>query len=195
MTTISIPLFPLHTVLFPSGSLPLRIFEPRYLDMISTCMKTEEHFGICLIKEGTETGKAALTHETGTLCGINYFNTDSNGVLCITAFGKQRFTIKSKQVQRNQLIIAEVSLLPNEPQHPIEDKFSPAVDMLRKLLEQLGYPYAKMDKKYDDASWVSGRLVELLPLQLEQKQSFLEQNNPVQRLEQLWQLMKELDLR
>jgi len=195
MTTKSIPLFPLHTVLFPSGSLPLRIFEPRYLDMISSCMKTEGNFGICLIKEGSETGKAALTHDTGTLCEINYFNTDSNGVLCITAFGKQRFTIKSKQTQRNQLIIAEVTLLPNDPQHPIEDRYLPAVDLLRKLLEQLGYPYAKLDKKYDDAGWVGSRLVELLPIRLEQKQHFLQLEDPSQRLDELWQLMKEQDLR
>jgi len=163
--------------------------------MISSCMKTGSDFGICLIKKGTEVGKAALTHEIGTLCEINYFNTDSNGILCITAVGKQRFNIVSRQVQRDQLTIAKVQLLPNEPSLPIPDKFSPAVNMLRKLLDQLGYPYAKMDKKYDDASWVSSRLVELLPMKLEQKQFFLQQKKPLERLDQLWQLMEKLNFR
>ncbi|MGD8571467.1 MAG: LON peptidase substrate-binding domain-containing protein, partial [Gammaproteobacteria bacterium] len=93
MTTLSIPLFPLHTVLFPKGTLPLRIFEPRYLDMVSTCMKVGQGFGICLIKEGSEVGKAAETYETGTLTEISYFNVDANGMLCITAQGTQRFHI------------------------------------------------------------------------------------------------------
>ena len=107
MNTLSIPIFPLHTVLFPNGALPLRIFEPRYLDMISTCMKGGDGFGICLIKEGSEVGQAAETYETGTLSEISYFNIDTNGMLCITAQGKQRFHILSKSVQANQLTIAE----------------------------------------------------------------------------------------
>ena len=195
MTTLSIPLFPLHTVLFPSGTLPLRIFEPRYLDMVSSCMKAGKGFGICLIKEGSEVGKAADTYETGTLSDISYFNMDANGMLCITAVGKQRFHILSKSVMPNQLTIADVELLPNECEHEIPNEFLPAVEVLRNLLSQLGYPFAKIEKKYDDASWVSARLAELLPLRLEQKQYFLQLDDPIQRLERLWDLMKELDLR
>ena len=195
MTTLSIPIFPLHTVLFPHGALPLRIFEPRYLDMISTCMKGGNGFGICLIKEGSEVGKAADTYETGTLSEISYFNMDANGMLCITAHGKQRFHILSKSVQANQLTIADVELLPNESEHNIPKEYLPAVDILRNLLEQLGYPFAKLDKHYDDASWVGSRLAELLPLRLEHKQYLLQLEDPVQRLDRLWQLMEELELR
>lgn len=195
MTTLSIPIFPLHTVLFPHGALPLRIFEPRYLDMISTCMKGGNGFGICLIKEGSEVGKAADTYETGTLSEISYFNMDANGMLCITAHGKQRFHILSKSVQANQLTIADVELLPNESEHKIPNEYSPAVDILRNLLEQLGYPFAKLEKHYDDASWVGSRLAELLPLRLEHKQYLLQLDDPIQRLERLWQLMEELELR
>ena len=195
MTTLSIPLFPLHTVLFPNGALPLRIFEPRYLDMISTCMKVGEGFGICLIKEGSEVGKAAETYETGTLSEISYFNMDANGMLCITAHGKQRFHILSKSVQHNQLTIADVELLPNEEEQKIPKEFTPAVEILRNLLDQLGYPFAKLEKHYDDASWVGSRLAELLPLRLEHKQYLLQLDDPIQRLDRLWQLMEELELR
>ncbi|WP_455223144.1 LON peptidase substrate-binding domain-containing protein [Kaarinaea lacus] len=195
MTTLSIPIFPLHTVLFPHGALPLRIFEPRYLDMISNCMKGGNGFGICLIKEGSEVGKAADTYETGTLSEISYFNMDANGMLCITAHGKQRFHIISKSVQPNQLTIADVELLPNEGEQKIPSEYSPAVEILRKLLDQLGYPFAKLEKHYEDASWVGSRLAELLPLRLEHKQYLLQLRDPLQRLERLWQLMEELELR
>jgi len=195
MTTLSIPLFPLHTVLFPNGALPLRIFEPRYLDMISTCMKGGNGFGICLIKEGSEVGEAAETYETGTLSEISYFNMDANGMLCITAHGKQRFHILSKSVQPNQLTIADVELLPNESAQDIPAQFMPAVDILRNLLNQLGYPFAKLEKQYDDACWVGSRLAELLPLRLEHKQYLLQLDDPIQRLDRLWQLMEELEIR
>lgn len=195
MTTLSIPLFPLHTVLFPNGTLPLRIFEPRYLDMISNCMKGGNGFGVCLIKEGSEVGKAAETYETGTLSEISYFNVDANGMLCITAQGTQRFHILSRAIQPNQLTVADVELLPNEPSHDIPREFLPAVDILRNLLDQLGYPFAKLEKHYDDASWVGSRLAELLPLRLEHKQYLLQLDDPVQRLDRLWQLMEELELR
>lgn len=195
MTTMSIPIFPLHTVLFPNGALPLRIFEPRYLDMISACMKGGDGFGICLIKEGSEVGQAAETYETGTLSEISYFNIDANGMLCITAQGKQRFHILSKSVQTNQLTIADVELLPNEEEQEIPHFFAPAVEILRNLLEQLGYPFAKLEKRYDDASWVGSRLAELLPLRLEHKQYLLQLEDPIKRLDRLWQLMEELELR
>ena len=182
-------------MLFPNGALPLRIFEPRYLDMISTCMKSGNGFGICLIKEGSEVGKAAETYEMGTLSEISYFNMDVNGMLCITAHGKQRFHILSKSVLPNQLTIADVELLDDEPEIEVPESFSPAVEILRNLLGQLGYPFAKLEKHYNDASWVGSRLAELLPLRLEHKQYLLQIDDPIQRLDRLWQLMEELEIR
>ncbi|MDX2464692.1 MAG: LON peptidase substrate-binding domain-containing protein [Porticoccus sp.] len=194
MSKIIIPLFPLHAVLFPGGTLPLRIFEPRYLDMVSDCMKTEKGFGVCLIREGSETGKAADTYEIGTLSEISYFNKQPDGLLGITALGQQRFRIISQEVQPNQLTLAEVTLLENEQSSPLPKQFSGAADTLRKLLEQLGYPFIKMEQKYDDTSWVSSRLAELLPIRLEQKQYFLQLDDPMQRLERLVALMDEMDI-
>ena len=194
MSTLSIPLFPLHAVLFPGGTLPLRIFEPRYLDMVSACMKKEQGFGVCLIKEGSEVGKAADTYETGTLIDITYFNRQPDGLLGITAQGKQRFKIISTEIQANQLTIAEVELLENEQACPLPEQFSEAAKVLQGLLEQLGYPFLKIEKHYDDASWVGSRLAELLPIRLEQKQYFLQLDDPIQRMERLAVLLEEMDI-
>ncbi len=194
MSTLIIPLFPLHAVLFPGGTLPLRIFEPRYLDMVSDCMKTEKGFGVCLIRKGSETGKAADTYEIGTLSEICYFNKQPDGLLGITALGQQRFKILSQQVQPNQLTLAEVTLLDNEQTSPLPKEFDHTATTLRRLLEQLGYPFIKMETQYHDASWVSSRLSELLPIRLEQKQYFLQLDDPLQRLERLSALMDEMDI-
>lgn len=158
-------------------------------------MKTNKGFGICLIRKGSEVGEVADTYETGTLSEITYFNTQPDGLLGITASGKQRFEIISREIQNNQLTIAEVRLLPNEPNVPLSDEFQSAVQILKNLFQQLGYPFIKIEKRYTDTSWVSCRLAELLPLALEEKQSFLQMNDPIQRMEQIWELMKKLDLR
>lgn len=195
MSTLTIPLFPLHAVLFPGGTLPLRIFEPRYLDMVSSCLKEESGFGVCLIREGSEVGKAADTFTTGTLSEIIYFNQQPDGLLGITAFGKQRFQIISSEVQPNQLTLADVRLIENEPRQEIPPQYTAAVDVLRALLDQLGYPFIKMEKDYDDAGWVGSRLAELLPIRLEQKQYFLQLDDPVARLERICALLEDLEIR
>jgi Lon protease-like protein len=192
---LTIPLFPLHTVLFPGGTLPLRIFEPRYLDMVSNCMKTGSGFGICLIREGSEVGRAAATYETGTLCEIDYFNQQPDGLLGITARGTQRFQILHTEVRPDQLTIAEVKMLANEASQALPAEFAACAEVLRKLLEQLGYPFIKMEKHYEDASWVGARLAELLPIRLEQKQYFLQLDDPLQRLERLSALLEGMDIR
>ena len=194
MSTITIPLFPLHAVLFPGGTLPLRIFEPRYLDMVSICMKEEKGFGVCLIKEGSEVGKAADTYETGTLSEISYFNQQPDGLLGITALGKQRFKILSTKIQPNQLTLAEVELLENEKPCPLPEEYAEAAEVLKSLLEQLGYPFIKMEKDYENASWVGSRLAELLPIRLEQKQYFLQLDDPIQRMERLAVLLEEMEI-
>ncbi|HEX23232.1 MAG TPA: peptidase S16 [Chromatiales bacterium] len=195
MSTIAIPIFPLHTVLFPGGTLPLRIFEPRYLDMVSQCMKAGHGFGVALIREGSEVGAAADTFDTGTLSEIVYFNQQPDGLLGITARGQQRFRIVSRQVQPNQLTMADVELLENEPSSPLPPQYRSAADVLRSLLEQLDQPFINMQKHYDDASWVSSRLAELLPIRLEQKQYFLQLDDPIQRLERLAVLLEDLEIR
>ena len=97
----NIPLFPLHTVLYPHGRMPLRIFEPRYVDMVSECMKTGRGFGVCLIRQGSETGPAATCFNTGTYAEIIDFSRQADGLLTITIEGKRRFKVLQTGVQNN----------------------------------------------------------------------------------------------
>jgi Lon protease-like protein len=187
-----IPLFPLNTVLFPQGILPLRIFEPRYVDMVSACMKTGSGFGVCLVRDGSDVGAAAKFYTTGTLATIVDWNQLPDGLLGIRVQGQQRFTVLSSRVKPDQLITAEVEMIPDDPHYAIPAMYAPLQDLLRRGIQQLGRPYTDMPTDYDNASWVSCRLAELLPLPLTAKQEFLQSTKPVERLEQLfnvWQKM------
>jgi hypothetical protein len=185
-----IPLFPLNAVLFPGGVLPLRIFEPRYLDMISSCMRNEEPFGVALIVEGNEVGAAATTYDIGTLVGIDYFHTRSDGLLGITVRGIDRFRITRREIQPNQLTLAQIETLAPEPRQPLPSKFRKLAEMLQGIIRQLGQPYVKLKPDFDDAGWVGARLTELLPIGSPQKQYFLQMENPIQRLERLDEILR-----
>lgn len=183
--TRTIPLFPLSAVLFPGGVLPLRVFEPRYLDMVSDCLKHDAGIGVVLIKEGREIGPAAATFDVGTLSYINYWHKRTDGLLGLTLRGDQRFRILSRQVKPDQLIMAEVEMLPDAPSCQIEASYHSLVALLRQIINQLEPPYSKLIPDYDDANWVSARLVELLPLELHDKQQLLIIDDANKRLQEI----------
>lgn len=193
-TTQTIPLFPLNTVLFPEGPLPLRIFEPRYLDMISDCLRHNTGVGIILIEEGSETGKAARTHAVGTLCHISYWNRRSDGLLGVTMTGDQRFRVLRHEVTAQQLLMGEVEMLPNEAAQALPEEFTPLAELLERIIRELEPPYSTMKKRLQDACWVSCRLTELLPLDLRRKQSLLELDDPLQRLAVINESLHELEM-
>lgn len=178
----TIPLFPLHTVLFPGGPLALRIFEPRYLDMISRCLKSETGFGVVLIRDGSEVGGGATTYSVGTYGRISYWSKRSDGLLGITLRGEQRFRIESTTTQADGLLLGEVTRLDNEPPTPIPDEYAGLVSTLEEIFEQLDHPYTNLPRAFDDASWVGGRLTELLPLGNRHKQRALQMDEPLERL-------------
>ena len=191
--TKRIPLFPLNNVLFPGGVLPLRIFEPRYLEMISTCMKEGSGFGIVLILSGHEVGEAAKTYEVGSYARIIDWNLRDDGLLGISVQSEGRFRILSSKVQPNQLIHAEVELLEEPQALAFPKEYSAAIDLLRDIINKVGGHYAELEPRYDDPLWVSGRLAELLPIELLQKQHLLQMDDPLQRLERLcamWDCME-----
>jgi len=168
-----IPLFPLNSVLFPGGPLPLRIFETRYLDMVSSCLKHEQGFGVCLIEQGSETGPAR-TYTVGTLAHIRDWSNGPDGLLNILALGSGRFRVTRVRVQHNGLNIAEVEWLPQEPSVPLPDTARPLAEMLQQLLAQMAERYAAVLPRYQDASWVGYRLAEIMPLPVAQRQYLLE---------------------
>lgn len=189
-TTLRIPLFPLHSVLFPGGPLALRIFEPRYLDMVSRCMKEEGAFGISLIQEGDEVGDVAQPYEIGTLVHISYFERRADGLLGITVRGQQRFRILETEEQADHLLIAEVELLPQVQPAPLPAEYHSLRQLLTSIIEQLDFPHRNMVCHYDDAEWVSARLTELMPIPLEQKQLLLGLDNALDRLERIAQIIE-----
>ena len=191
---IKIPLFPLDAVLFPGGALPLRIFEPRYLDMISDCMKSESGIGVVLIKDGHEAGAAAKVHEFGTISYISYWHKRTDGMLGITLKGEQRFRVLSTEIKANQLTVAEVELLPDFDVREKEYDAEQFVTLLKQIIAQLEPPYTTMTKHYDDLDWVSARLIELLPLELKDKQKMLVMSDVYERIDCLHPLLVSMEM-
>lgn len=178
---MQIPLFPLNTVLFPGGPLPLRIFETRYIDMIGERMRSDAPFGVVLIHEGQEAG-AASTYTVGTLARITDWYQGSDGLLGVTAIGEQRFRIVSTKRMPDGLNVADVEKLPDEDSVPLPEAFKGLAEILEGVLDDLGRLYESLERHYDDAGWVSYRFVEILPLDLKQKQFCLEKADPGERL-------------
>jgi Lon protease-like protein len=185
MEEIEIPLFPLNTVLFPGGPLPLRIFEARYLDMVSDCLRNDRPFGVCLISAGAEAGSPAETVAVGTLARIVDWSQLEGGLLGVTARGERRFELLARQVRPDRLIIGAARVLPDEEGRPVPGHLQALAALLTQFMEHVGGHYRGLETRYDDAAWVSYRLCELLPIPLARKQYFLELQDPVQRLEQL----------
>ena len=186
---MKVPLFPLNTVLFPGGPLPLRIFEPRYLDMISDCLKNDTPFGVLLIREGGETGPVT-THTVGTLARVTDWYQGSDGLLGITAIGEERFRLLSSERLASGLNVGDVETLPDEPSMPMPSEYREMSHILEDVLNDLGRLYESLDRRMDDAAWVTSRFVEILPIDLEEKQRCLEQNDPESRLKIVQELLR-----
>ena len=190
---MQVPLFPLSTVLFPGGPLPLRIFEPRYLTMVSDCVQQDSPFGVLLIRNGNETG-LATTHEVGTLARITDWYQGSDGLLGVTAVGLQRFRVISSLREANGLNIGNIEVLPDEPATPLPQEYQSMPDILGGVLDDLGRLYESLERHMDDASWVTSRFVEILPIDLEQKQQCLESGDPAERLRIVQELLDDARL-
>ena len=190
----SIPLFPLRTVLFPGGILPLKVFENRYVEMTKACMKDERPFGVCLITEGEEVAKPGVStpqfEVIGTLARITNFDMPQLGILHIQTLGLERFNVHRHSVEASGLIVGEVTTLPAEPTLPMPDPYAPLVKILEAIAARVGPENFPSDVKYDDATWVGYRLAELLPLPLSIKQRMLEVNDANVRLAAIRQFLE-----
>jgi Lon protease-like protein len=184
--TADIPLFPLNTVLFPGGPLPLRIFEPRYVDMVRYCMREHAPFGVVLIKAGVEAGGAVTsTADVGTSARIADFFQMPDGLLGIRCVGERKYKVLERRVQNDGLNMGTVEWAPAERAADLPAEYMHLAALLRKVLPELGEIYQSVPKHFDDAGWVSARLAEPLPINLAEKQLCLELADPVERLERL----------
>ncbi|HEX7114037.1 MAG TPA: LON peptidase substrate-binding domain-containing protein [Steroidobacter sp.] len=179
----TIPLFPLHTVLFPGGVLRLRIFEPRYLEMVSRCTREASEFGVALIVEGHEAGGFARTVAVGTSARIVDFEQLEDGLLGITVRGARRFRILSTGRQSDGLQLGDVEWLAEEPAMPVPERYAILAQLLRQALTQVGMSCE--EPLITDASWVGMRLAEMLPLPPAQRQELLEMTDALARLKWL----------
>ncbi len=181
----NVPIFPLSTVLFPGGLLSLKIFETRYLDMVSNCLKENVPFGVCLLVDGQEVGVAARCYQMGTLAKIVNWDQVEGGVLMIDVVGCQRFKILESDVSPQQLISATIQVLPEPLSVPVPDELVELTEMLKAVITKL-QPGAKLgDEQLDDANWVGCRLTEVLPLDGVIRQRLLEIDDAVERLKML----------
>jgi uncharacterized protein len=180
-----LPLFPLNTVLFPGGPLPLRIFEPRYVDMVRKCMREGAPFGVVLIRTGQEAGEVSSAATIGTSARIIDFNQMPDGLLGIICTGEQKFRVDDRRVQPDGLNVGTVTWLPLERPTPLPAQHAHLGLLLKRALPQISDIYQIVQPRFDDAGWISSRLAEILPISLGDKQECLELDDPLARLERL----------
>ena len=199
LTLQSLPLFPLHTVLFPGGVLPLRIFEVRYLDMIGKCHKAGAPLGIVSLTEGTEVqlpGSKEAFHTVGTLATVEHVEQPQPGLMHIRVRGSQRFRITRSERLRHALWVADVEMLPQDRYVAVPKDLQGLGAALKRLLDSLreqGTPDNELPVReplaLDDCGWLANRWCELMPMPAQIKQKLMELDNPLVRLELVGDLL------
>ncbi len=184
--TQSLGLFPLQTVLMPGSTLGLRIFESRYLDLVRECSRSGDGFGICLVLEGSEAGEPAVPVAFGTEARIEDFGTSQEGLLTLRVRGARRFRVLQPRVRDNGLLIGEVEWRAEDPMLPLQPQHALLSTLLQRILEKTGTAELGIDEeRFDDTAWVGWRLADILPLEDRQRQALLQEDDPLQRMEQL----------
>ncbi|MBK1682162.1 LON peptidase substrate-binding domain-containing protein [Rhodoferax fermentans] len=205
----SVPLFPLSTVLFPGGYLPLQIFEVRYLDMVGKCFKTGAPFGVVTLNQGSEVRQPPsglpdsaqvadeIFYPTGTLARITALSRPQPGLMLIQCTGAQRFTVKTHQLLKHGLWVADVNLLPADQSVPIPPDLQAVASTLLRVINTLLEQELPADQmpihepyRLDDCAWVANRWCELLPMPLELKHQLMALDNPLVRLELVSDLLE-----
>lgn len=180
-----LPLFPLGTVLFPGGILPLKIFEARYLDMISTCLREGSGFGVNLIKSGSEVGEAADCWPVGTYARVTDWHPLPGGLLGITVQGERRYRVTRTWLEPDNLLRGEIEWL-SESEDIRAAELHGNYTWLHRQLEQYGI---RVEGRVSNVVW---RLAEVLPLSLAARQSLLELDSMQDMLGLLGSLLQNL---
>ncbi len=193
-----VPIFTLGTVLFPQGVLPLRVFEPRYVDMIKECMRGGVPFGVACIRDGAEVGSAASIYDVGTYARITDFDLLDNGLLGITATGEERFRIHETAVRPDQLLVAtKVSAIAPDATEALPEEFAHLAQIVTEIIAatQRAQPDSVATDDGDDAqsaAWIANRIAEVLPIPLARKQHLLELTDPLLRLREVHEVVVRL---
>lgn len=200
-----LPLFPLHTVLFPDGLLPLKIFEARYLDMARACLRDDAPFGVCLLKSGGEVAQEnvpCVPEMVGTLARIEQCDVDEYGMLLVRARGTRRFRLLSHRKEPSGLLVGMAEPLPEDV--PLEGadavaKFGACAEVLERIIDTINerdagsVPFAE-PFRFDDPSWVSNRLSEILQIPLRARQKLMELTDASERIDAVHHYMQQHQL-
>jgi Lon protease-like protein len=209
VNTTALPLFPLHTVLFPGGLLPLQIFEVRYLDLMRRCEKSGEPFGVVCLQSGSEVRRAPREGEsgntaetfaaTGTLATLERVEQPQAGLMVVQARGGQRFHLERAHVLPHGLWMGEVQLLPDDAPAAVPEELASLGPRLQRALKAIADDGTTMtlppfgDKCWQDAGWLSNRWVECLPLPAQERQRLMSLDNPLWRLELVAEWLERLE--
>lgn len=184
MEEYELPLFPLNTVLFPATLLPLRIFEPRYVDLIGHCMRDNSGFGVVALMSGVETGRADKTHLIGTIARIIDFDQGADGLLNIVVRGDERFHVRGTTTQADNLLLGKIAELDNVAQLPIPEEFSALLVLLDEIASKMNIGKSREPAPVT-ASQLAYRLAQYLPFPVPAKVAMLGIGDPRELLQQL----------
>ena len=185
-------IFPLGSVLFPGSVLPLRIFEQRYIEMTKVCIRDNRPFGVCLIKEGREVGAPAVPHAVGCLATIEQWDMPQLGLFELRARGTECFRLLHVQAAANGLITGAIERIPTEAlAAPVDEACR---EVLKLIIDRVGPAHFPQPIDLNDASWISYRLAEVLPLEAHVKQSLLEVTDAGARLDRLREILLQAGL-
>lgn len=204
-----LPLFPLNTVLFPGGVLPLRVFEARYMDMVRDCLRDDTTFGVCLIAGGREVSSSARPELVGCEARIVAWDMPQLGVLHIRAAGLNRFRIRSTRSEPDGLLVGEVDAVEPDADAPLAPEHAPCAELLTRIIDDLGAQAAERRRtgeaaadmsteppfqkpfRMESSVWIGNRLCEVLPVPLKAKQKLMELDDAHTRLDIVTQYLRQ----
>ncbi len=192
MDTLEIPIFPLGSVLYPAGRLPLRIFEPRYVEMTRACIRDNTVFGVTLIRAGYEVGKPAVPSTVGCTARIAQWQETEPDRFMLLAQGESVFRILQHRTLPSGLIVADIELDEPPDPMPLAERHEVLAQLLTDMIERIGEEHFPKPSRFGDAAWVGNRLCELLPIEPEHKQRLLEIADPLAALDEVQRLLKQL---
>lgn len=190
---MNVPLFPLNSIVLPRGRIPLQLFEPRYIDMLTRCLKEDRGFVVVLLQEGGEAGRTAAFYDIGTYVRIIDFQQLDNGLLGITVEGESKVSVVRSWQQEDGLNVGDVECLIEEAESEVPERFGELPSVLKALFRHPVIRDLNMEIDYGDARDVGWRLTELLPLDKQEKQKLVELQDPLERLSRLQGLLEALE--
>ena len=190
---MNVPLFPLNSIVLPRGRIPLQLFEPRYIDMLTRCLKEDRGFVVVLLQEGGETGRTAAFYDIGTYVRIIDFQQLDNGLLGITVEGESKVSVVRSWQQEDGLNVGDVECLLEEAESEVPARYNELPSVLKALFRHPVIRDLNMEIDYGDARDVGWRLTELLPLDKQEKKKLVELQDPLERLSRLQELLEALE--